>query len=233
MSISWFCVWGAAQGAALDEHERRGLVAFLRGCPGLAGGHVMTPTPADDPYFPDPEPAPPLALHLVFDDIATLEDALRKGAYLSYLADPHFLSGLGAAKPLQQAMLGRSYAVAEPAWNAAALTYLVEYQGPPPDGADWHRAYMDNHSRFLGRFLGFPGVREIAIYTAAHVVSALPFDFATRTLRNRCVFDSADAMNAAMSSPARVALRGDFLRLPKIEGEVTHFPFATVAIDPM
>ncbi len=48
--------------------------------------------------------------------------------------------------------------------------------------------------------------------------------------RNKTVFDSADAMNAAMASPVRAALRSDFHKFPEFSGGTDHYPFRTVTV---
>ena len=45
--------------------------------------------------------------------------------------------------------------------------------------------------------------------------------------RNKTVFDSAEAMNAAMASPVRAALRKDFHKFPEFSGGTDHYPFRT------
>ncbi len=76
MAISWFCQWEANDGAspALDAHDHQGLVALLRGCPGLVAGHVMTPVDAHDPHYAaELHKTPKLVLQLEFAEIADLE----------------------------------------------------------------------------------------------------------------------------------------------------------------
>ena len=48
--------------------------------------------------------------------------------------------------------------------------------------------------------------------------------------RNKVAFDSAEALAAALDSPARKEMRADFAKLPPFSGRVTHFPMATSVI---
>lgn len=233
MTISWFCQWDRSKAGspALDPYDRQALVAMLRGCPGLIEGHVFSPATAHDPHYKDLGGSPILVLQLEFAQIADLEEGLRAGGHLSCLADPHFLPSLKGANVSHQAMLTRRYPVAEPQPVAAApeglLSYLVEYAGPAADEQEWHRFYVGKHPFLLAKF---PGIRRIEIYTPAVVISGLPFPFRTSMQRNKTVFDSAEAMNAAMLSPVRDALRQDFHAFPSFEGEAAHYPFHTLSV---
>ncbi|MDH7799541.1 MULTISPECIES: hypothetical protein [unclassified Beijerinckia] len=237
MTISWFCQWDcigdrAGEGKpALDSYDRQGLVALLRGCRGLIEGHVFSPASAHDPHYAaDLGGSPVLVLQLEFSEIADLERCLQANGYLSCLADPHFLPSLNGAAASHQAMLTRRYPVAEPQPVAAPegpLSYLVEYAGPAADEQAWHRFYVGKHPHLLAKF---PGIRKIEIYTPAVVISDLPFSLRTSMQRNKTVFDSAEAMNAAMLSPVRDALRQDFHSFPAFEGEAAHYPFHTLSV---
>jgi len=45
--------------------------------------------------------------------------------------------------------------------------------------------------------------------------------------RNKVVFDSPDALNAALASPVRHAMRDDFKQFPPFTGENFHFPMVS------
>jgi len=63
------------------------------------------------------------------------------------------------------------------------------------------------------------------------VISQLPIPVRPSMQRNKTVFDSADAMNIAMKSPVREALRSDFHKFPPFEGAALHFPFKTISLE--
>jgi len=50
--------------------------------------------------------------------------------------------------------------------------------------------------------------------------------------RNRVMFDSAEALTAALASPARLQLRRDFEKFPPYEGGIFHYPMATEEVRP-
>lgn len=232
MAISWFCQWDAKNGTkpVLDEHDHQGLVALLRGCPGLIEGHVMTPVQAHDPHYAaDLHASPALILQLEFAEIADLEQALRPHGYLQALAHDDLLPSLHSAVASHHAMLTRRYPVAEPAAETAneLLSYMVEYAGPAKDENAWHLFYVTGHPPLLAKF---PGIRKIEIYTPATVISALPFAVRRTMQRNKTAFDNPESMNAAMASPVRAALRKDFHNFPEFEGEAAHYPFRTVSV---
>jgi hypothetical protein len=232
MAISWFCQWDAKDGAKpeLDAHDHQGLVAFIRGCPRLIEGHVMTPVAAHDPHYAaDLHNSPALILQLEFAEIADLEHALKPHGYLQMLAHEHMLPSLDGAAASHHAMLTRRYPVAEPADENAngLLSYMVEYEGPAKDENEWHLFYVTGHPPLLAKF---PGIRKIEIYTPAVVISALPFEVRRTMQRNKSVWDNPEAMNAAMASPVRAALRKDFHNFPEFSGAATHYPFRTVSV---
>ncbi len=45
--------------------------------------------------------------------------------------------------------------------------------------------------------------------------------------RNKVAFDSPEALNAALDSPERRAMRADYAQLPPFSGRVLHFPMQT------
>jgi hypothetical protein len=232
MAISWFCQWDAKDGSkpVLDAHDHQGLVALVRGCPRLIAGHVMTPVPAHDPHYAaELHTSPVLIVQLEFAEIADLEHVLRPRGYLQTLAHSGFLPSLEGTTASHHAMLTRRYPVAEPPDDTAndLLSYMVEYAGPAKDENAWHLFYVEGHPPLLAKF---PGIRKIEIYTPAVVISALPFAVRQTMQRNKTVWDSPEAMNAAMASPVRGALRKDFDKFPEFEGAATHYPFRTTSV---
>ena len=232
MAISWFCQWDAKAGKSpvLDEHDHQGLVALIRGCPRLIEGHIMTPVHAHDPHYAaELHTSPALVLQLEFVEIADLEQALRPHGYLQALAHDDLLPSLVDATASHHAMLTRRYPVAQAADEAATelLSYMVEYEGPAKDENAWHMFYVTGHPPLLAKF---PHIRKIEIYTPAVLISALPFAVRRSMQRNKTAWDNADAMNAAMASPVRAALRKDFHNFPEFEGAAAHYPFRTVSV---
>lgn len=230
--LSWFCVWQAETLLKLEAGQLDALRALLQICPGLRAGHVLLPARAHDPYYPSADGSPSLIVQLEFHDLALLEEHLQADGHLAPLADPEFLSSLAGAWPAQQAMLTRRYPVENSRIRNADgpyVSYWVEYAGPAADPNAWHVHYNAHHPQLLA---GFPGIRAIEIYTPAVVACELPLPERPCLQRNKTVFDDVDAMNAAMQSPVREALREDFRKLPAFQGPALHFPFLTLTCRP-
>src|SRR5258708_37040072 len=138
-------------GAEIDA-----LCDVLRGVRGLVEGLVFPPAPLETKHpFPDDGPPPPLALQLRFRTLLDLEATLRRDGDLQRLAEPGLLRSLGGAAVTQQAMITRSFPVAEP--GAAApdrprCSYLVHYPGAADNLNAWLAHYVDHNPAIMARF---------------------------------------------------------------------------------
>ena len=190
----------------------------------------MVPSAGDDPFFPDTRNSNALLLQLEFDEVLDLERGLTPSGSLAFLAETDRWPSLEGTSISHQAMLTRRYPVAEPtigSTDGSTLSYMVEYDGVTADENAWHLAYNARHPFLLAKF---PGIRAIEIYTPATIVCSLAIRARTAMQRNKTVFDSPQAMEAAMASKARPALRSDFLALPPLEGSTDHLPFHAVEV---
>jgi uncharacterized protein (TIGR02118 family) len=183
----------------------------------LQAARLFTPgTAADDPYLAQ-EPAPRLLLQLYFGEIEALEAACGHEGPLQALAGLPFS---------QQAMLVRSFPVAQPRGPAAgsSTSYVVGYEGPAEDLNAWLAHYIEHHPPLMAKL---PGIREIEVCTRLDWHSALPWPHQTWMLRNTVAFDGPAALAEALRSPVRQAMREDYGRLPSFSGEVFHYPMLT------
>ena len=209
-----YCLFLVARGPVPTPAK---LDPLLTAIPGLARALVHRATTTHDPYIHDGAP-PDLALQLYFTAISTLETATA--GPLNAL--PPLLAN---ATVTQQAMLVRPFPVPNPApLPPEHCTYLVAYDGPANDLPAWHAHYLAHHPAIMARF---PAIREIEIYTALDTAAGLPFPRATCIQRNKVVFDSPEALTAALNSPTRHEMRADYAQLPPFTGAVTHFPMQT------
>lgn len=210
-----------ADTAAIAEHA-----ATMSGLKRLV---VHTPLPGGthDPYLHDGAP-PRCALQLYFDDLARLEDVLRDGGAVHSFADAARFPALADARLTHQAMAVRRFPVPEPSATVDGehCTYLVSYEGPADDFNAWLAHYLDHHPPIMGRF---PGIREIEIYTRVDYRGTLSGGCAQAMQRNKVVFDSPQALQAALASPVRHTMREDFGRFPPFGGTTLHFPMCSVA----
>jgi uncharacterized protein (TIGR02118 family) len=190
-----------------------GIPPLISGIAGLEKVHVYTPGRAHDPFLNDGTP-PPLALQLYFRSLSAIESALA-----------------GRLSPMKahcevQAMLVRPFAVPEPREDPLC-TYLVAYEGKAEDENAWHAYYLAHHPPLMAKL---PGIRELEIYTPVQWLCPPGWRRAQCMQRNKVAFDSAEALTAALNSPARKEMRADYAKLPAFSGRVTHYPMATSVI---
>jgi hypothetical protein len=172
-------------------------------------------------------------LQLYFAELPDLEAALAHNGDLGLLMSRNEFPDLASADVTQQVMLVRTFPVPEPIFGnppeTPFCTYLVAYEGEAGDLNAWHSHYFANHTRHMARF---PGIRDLEIYTRIDWVSSLPCPRVSFMQRNKVVFDSAEALTAALNSPIRHDLRACFKTFPPFTGPVTHFAMATRVVHP-
>ena len=226
--ITLFLEWRLPDPAArVPESELAAVATVLRALPGLARGLLYTPTSAHDPYLND-GPPPNFAVQLYFDDIADLESACAPAGPLQALR--FAVPSMADADATQQAMLARAFPVpAGPAMAEPACTYLVTYGGQAEDLNAWLAYYIGHHPVIMARF---PAIRGIEICTRIDWIGFLPFRRVENMQRNKNVFDSAEALDAALNSPVRHEMRADFHNFPPYTGGNTHFPMLTRTVRP-
>jgi uncharacterized protein (TIGR02118 family) len=222
MSVAYFATFH--HDGAVDAADLRCLEQVVTATPGLARGLICTPAQTHDPYLDDGRP-PALALQLYFADIAALQAVVAPGGYLQALAAPDALPSLRGAAVMQQAMLACAFPVPDArSASEQRCSYLVTYEGVATDMNAWIAHYSEHHTAIMARF---PGIREIEVCTPIDWRGSLPWPRVDAMLRNKVVFDSPEALTAALNSPVRHDMRADFQRFPPFAGEVTHFPMAT------
>jgi hypothetical protein len=229
MRFSWFAFFrdDASTKVRISDADRAAVRALIAGTPGVARGTVYTPETAKDNYADD-GPSPQLGLQLDFGELTDLEAALGPRGHLQALAKPDALPSLAGATWTHQALARRGFDVPDPVFatppGGLPCSYLVHYPGPAADMATWLRHYIEHHPPIMRRF---PGIRAIEILSRIDWIDAMPWARTNHMQRNRVVFDSADALTAALQSPVRHEMRSDFHAFPPFEGGSFHFPMAT------
>jgi uncharacterized protein (TIGR02118 family) len=230
MTPTWFATFRQAEAASADDVAS--LTKVLSLTPGLTKALIYTPARAQDPYLDDGQP-PALALQLYFADMAALHAAVSQHGHLQAVAAADALPSLRGASVTHQAMLARAFPVPDPQFRtpkgAPHCTYLVAYDGSADDPEAWVTHYTEHHTAIMARF---PGIRAVEVATRVEWHDVLPWPRAHSMLRNKVVFDDPDALTAALNSPVRHEMRTDFARFPKFTGPVTHYPMATIRIEP-
>jgi hypothetical protein len=224
--LSFACrgVPGAGELAKLEE--------LLRGVPALRKALIHSPAVAHDPYVDDGA-SPSLMLQLCFAELPELEAAAGRYGHLAALSSREEFPALADCGITQQAMLVRPFAVLDPAFNVAQgaphCTYLVSYEGEAEDLNAWHAHYLEKHTKHM---VTFPGIRELEVYTRLDWVSLLPWPRVNFMQRNKVVFDSPEALQAALNSPVRHEMRADFKTFPCFTGPNKHYAMITRVVQP-
>ena len=167
--------------------------------------------------FPRRDEAPRLTLELGFGDFAALEKAAA-GFARGRRLPPGFTA---------EAMLGRRFATPDPVCRSAnPCTLLVAYPGTAENLEAWLDHYDAHHPALMVRF---PGVRDVATFRPLPE-ARLPKSWArdTHMQRNKVVFDSPEALAAALVSPVMLEMRADLAGFPPFTGAPTHAPAITI-----
>ena len=176
-----------------------------------SGNRVLRyqPDRVRDPYLDDGAP-PAHVAQLYFESIAALEAA---AAQVRAPADA-------------EAMKVHPFTVPEPWPRAPAryCTYLVAYQGPAENEAEWLAHYLKHHPPLMKRL---PQIRELEIYTPVEWRCPAPLRRVRHLQRNKVAFEDAAALAAALDSPVRREMRADFAGFPPYRGRVTHYAMTT------
>jgi hypothetical protein len=206
--------------------------ALLAPIAGLQRAMIFTPETARD-QFNDDGASPPLALQLVFDELPALEAAASASGPLMPLVGTGLLGDVGEAAISQQAFYVRTFpvddAVVRPGASGLPCSYVVHYPGPAADINAWLSHYIAGHPPIMRRF---PGIRSIEILSRVDWCGSLPWARAYHIQRNRVMFDSAEALTAALQSPVRLEMRADFATFPAYEGGNFHYSMATEEVLP-
>lgn len=222
----------AAQGLKISAEDRARVREIVSRTPGLVSCAMFTPEVAEDLFNHDGV-SPPFALQLHFDALEALEAAAAADGVLQGLFAPGALDSLKGAKTSQQAFLVREFPVDDPQITVGEgelpCSYVVHYPGPAQDISAWLSHYIAGHPRIMRKF---PGIRWIEILSRVDWCTALPLPRAEHIQRNRIVFDSAAALEAALKSPVRFEMREDYHTFPAYEGGNFHYPMATETVVP-
>jgi hypothetical protein len=230
MRFCWFLAFeDASDKTRLSAPDKAGIAALIAATPGLVAADLHTPASASDIYTAD-GPSPPLVLQLYFEELTGLEGALAAHGHLRDLARPGVFASLAGAKATHQAMYARHFEVAEPAAkDKPRCSFLVSYPGEADDLNAWLNHYVASHPPVMRRF---PGVRQIEILSRIDWIDAVPIERAAAMQRNRVVFDTPQALTAALQSPVRHELHAHYHRFPPFSGGSLHFPMWTETIAP-
>ena len=217
---------------AISETDLAAVTTIIKITPGLASANLYTPETTNDMYN-RVERSPVLGLQLYFEELTALENAVGPSGHLQQLAAPGILTSIKGARATQQAMYVRPFPVGDSGLRTGEgelpCSYVVHYPGPAEDLNAWLHHYVSHHPQVMRTF---PDIRQIEVLSRVDWCGFLPWERVDHMQRNRVMFDSPVALQVALQSPARVAMREDFKTLPPFEGGNSHFPMATRIIIP-
>jgi len=221
MTIAWFLMarTDAAHGEAARSWAAQHLVPALKASPALAALDFFTPEESTDPYLDD-GPGPAFMVQADFASIDALQTALSNPELAVLLRQTD-----GAAKDItfgHEALETQPFAVAgqsEPQPRTAPVSYVVRYHRPAENEAEFVAHYVGHHPAILGEF---PGIRNVFCYLPVDWTDPIGLPREDLMLGNEVVFDSVDALNAAMASDVRHKLRDDYHTFPTFSGRNTH-----------
>jgi uncharacterized protein (TIGR02118 family) len=111
-----------------------------------------------------------------------------------------------------------------PTCEYTMISYFIRYRGTAPDAAGFTSYYEMQHAAVLKRF---PGIRSLVLHAPTPWRDPFPVQPGGSLLLAQMVFDSPQALDAALNSTARREAREDFHRFPQFDGEVTHEAMTT------
>jgi uncharacterized protein (TIGR02118 family) len=234
MRFAYFAFFENVDGSqlAVSKADVETVAEIVKLTPGLTAANLYTPEVTKDMYNKD-EQSPIFGMQLYFNDLTDLEDAMAPAGHLHQLAASGVLSSIRGAKGTQQAMYARHFPVDDAkldmAKNGNPCSYVVHYTGPAEDLNVWMHHYVSHHPPVMRTF---PGIRKIEVLSRIDWSGFLPWERVNHMQRNRVMFDSPAALQAALQSPARIAMREDFKTFPPFEGGNSHFPMETKIIVP-
>jgi uncharacterized protein (TIGR02118 family) len=107
------------------------------------------------------------------------------------------------------------------------ISYFVRYRGTTPDPARFIAYYEAQHAQVLRRF---PTIQSLVLHSPATWLDPFPVTPGDSLLLAQMVFESSEALNAALRSDARRAAREDFAHFPPFLGEITHEAMAAKVV---
>ena len=169
-----------------------------------------------------------LTLQLYFDRLETLEAAAAKDGGPQALAADRVAS-LAAGVVGHQAMWTRPYPTPSTLTetNGPLCSCLVHYPGAAEDLDAWLLYYLAHRPQVM---YDFPGVREIEFFTRIDWIDTLPWPRLDFMQRNKLVFDSVVALEAALHSPVREAMKADREHFPPFEGGNVRYPMISESL---
>ena len=181
---------------------------------------------AKDPFLePDRDLLVLAMLH--FPTLDTLAAAVTHSRFGASLATPP--NGIAATGTAFERRFFPVAGETEPGPLLAEFSYVVRYHPPAEDEAHFIAHYLADHPALMAKL---PEIRSILCYLPVRDAALNVLPPVDYIIGNEVAFDSVDAFNAAMASPARKEMRAHFHKFPQFSGRNTHFPMLRTRLNP-
>lgn len=99
------------------------------------------------------------------------------------------------------------------------ISYFVRYRGTSADPHRFNAYYETQHAPILKQF---SAIRSLVLHRPVGWTDPYPVQPGGTMLLAQMIFDSPQALDAALHSDARRRARDDFANFPPFHGEVAH-----------
>ncbi|MGI9344028.1 MAG: EthD family reductase [Gammaproteobacteria bacterium] len=196
-----------------------GPLTMLTASAGLRFVETYRPAADDVPTFQD-GPGLPLIVELNFDSLNDAKASIESAAFRAALTPDPSATGLLESATLD-VFTPEHYAVPghpEPPPRAAPLSFVVRYNRPVEDEAEFVDFYTRNHPPLLARF---PRIRNVLCYRPVAIELPAGVSSSGAFLGNEVVFDSLGDLNQALASDVLDLVKADGRRFAAF-GSNTH-----------
>jgi len=105
------------------------------------------------------------------------------------------------------------------------VSYLIRYVGQPEDADRFFEHYRTKHTEIMKRY---PGIISCRLHHPVAWDDPVAVNKDQILVLAELVFESVEALNAALHAPVRQESRADFLNFPKLlNGEIRHLAVQT------
>ncbi len=190
----------------------------LGGLPGVERIDRYDAADFDDPMADD-DRGPILTIQTCFSDVTSLRQGLASVAF-THLVD--LIRSQDAVTVSHDALEMMFFPVGdedEPGEWLAPLSFVVRYHHPTDDLDAFVDFYITHHPQIERRF---PEIRNIMCYVPVKWGDPTDIKQENYMLGNEVVFDSTEALAAALTAPTMVDMKADLADFPSY-GHNTHF----------
>ena len=172
----------------------------------------------DDPMTNDGK-GPILTIQTSYTDISSLEQGLRSAELNALLDKLLEMPGASLSHDALEIMFFPVAGEEKPSEWVAPLSYVVRYHHPSDEHEAFVNFYITHHPQIEAHF---PGIRSIMCYVPIDFQDPGQIPCENYMLGNEVVFDSTEALHAALTSSVLADMKADSANFPSY-GHNTHF----------